>query len=193
LGPSGAALYSTYLGGSGDDSGSGIAVDTFGDAYITGSTSSTNFPTANAPQAVNGGLSDGFVVELNAAGSALAYSTYLGGASFDQGYGIAVDGGGAAYVTGFTESSNFPVASALQPLISGTDNVFVAKIPGAIATPPPGPPAGDGYDGQQTGQHDDAAALKTSAPQISQRDKDASENEAAESNSSRNRPNKDRD
>ena len=80
-----ALVYSTYLGGSGNDYGNGIAVDGSGNAYVTGSTESTNFPTANPLQASNGGSSDAFVTKINAAGSALVYSTYLGGSGSDVG------------------------------------------------------------------------------------------------------------
>src|SRR5207245_1058594 len=91
LNPTGSALdYSTYLGGSGVDAGNGIAVDALGSAYVTGSTSSTNFPTASPLQAANGGgLEDAFVSKLNPTGSALDYSTYLGGSGGDGGDGIA--------------------------------------------------------------------------------------------------------
>ena len=88
LNPTGSALvYSTYLGGSVDDFGYGIAVDSAGDAYVTGFTESTNFPTANPLQATFGGGNDAFVAKLNPAGSALVYSTYLGGsnATMDMG------------------------------------------------------------------------------------------------------------
>jgi hypothetical protein len=124
-----ALVYSTCLGGSGTDYGNGIAVDSSGNAYVTGRTSSTDFPTANPVQATNGGGYDAFVAKLNAAGSALAYSTYLGGSGGDNGYGIAVDSSGSAYVTGSTGSSNFPTASPLQ----ASNSAFVAKIaePGA--------------------------------------------------------------
>ena len=126
-----ALVYSTYLGGSGDDFGQGVAVDGAGNAYVTGSTSSTNFPTANPLQASFGGGDDAFVTKINAAGSAFVYSTYLGGNGDDQGRGIAVDGAGNAYVTGWTRSTNFPTANPLQLSYSGggeNSNVFVTKI-----------------------------------------------------------------
>ena len=101
-----ALVYSTYLGGSGDDYGYGIAVDSSGNAYVTGYTYSTDFPTVNPLQATNkpqrSRTRDAFVAKLNAAGSALVYSTYLGGSGDDDGYGIAVDSSGNAYVTGYT-------------------------------------------------------------------------------------------
>ena len=97
-------VYSTYLGGSSDDEGTGIAVDSSGNAYVTGVTQSTDFPTAHPLQAVYGGgmvYGDAFVAKLNPAGSALVYSTYLGGSGVDEGTGIAVDSAGNAYVTGY--------------------------------------------------------------------------------------------
>jgi len=124
-----ALVYSTYLGGNGDDYGRGIAVDAAGNAYVTGETGSTNFPTANPLQASNaGGNYDAFVAKLNAAGSALVYSTYLGGSDYDYGYGIAVDAAGNAYVTGETFSTNFPTANPLQASNAGGPNAFVAKL-----------------------------------------------------------------
>ncbi len=132
LNPTGSALvYSTYLGGSSGDGGNGIAVDSAGSAYVTGSTTSTNFPTANPLQAVNTGGRDAFVTKLNPGGSALVYSTYLGGSSDDGGNGIAVDSAGNAYVTGNTESTNFPTANPLQPVFGGggfSGDAFVAKL-----------------------------------------------------------------
>ena len=108
--------YSTYIGGSDTDAGYGIAVDSSGNAYVTGSTWSINFPTASPFQASNGGIgySDVFVTKLNASGSALVYSTYLGGGNSDIGYGIAVDSSGNAYVTGWTDSTDFPTLNPLQ-------------------------------------------------------------------------------
>ncbi len=109
INPAGSTLmYSTYLGGSGDDGGYGIAVDNADNAYVTGRTISADFPTKNPLQADYGGISDAFVAKINAAGSALVYSTYLGGTAADFGNGIALDGAGNAYVTGLTESTNFP-------------------------------------------------------------------------------------
>jgi hypothetical protein len=130
LDAAGSALsYSTYGGGSSDDVGEGIAVDGAGNAYVTGHTYSTDFPTASPLQAANAGGSDAVVAKLNAAGSVLSYSTYLGGSGYDQAYGIAVDGSGNAYVTGGTSSANFPTASPLQAAHGGgIYDGFVAKL-----------------------------------------------------------------
>ena len=90
-------------------------MDSSGNAYVTGSTSSTNFPTASPLQAASGGGGgDAFVTEVKADGSALVYSTYLGGNSYDEGYGIAVDSNGNAYITGPTSSTDFPTLNAFQ-------------------------------------------------------------------------------
>jgi hypothetical protein len=121
-------VYSTYLGGSGGDGGGFIAVDTAGSAYVMGGTSSANFPTANAIQATYAGGGDTFVTKINAAGSALAYSTYLGGSGYEGNGGIAVDSAGNAYVTGFTESADFPTKNAIQPTYAGAGDAFVTKI-----------------------------------------------------------------
>jgi hypothetical protein len=123
-----ALVYSTYLGGSGEDYGSGIAVDSSGNAYFTGLTYSTNFPTMNPLQPAYGGNGDAFVAKLNPTGSALVYSTYLGGSGGDYGSGIAVDGSGNAYVTGGTTSTNFPTMNPLQPVCGGDYDAFVAKL-----------------------------------------------------------------
>jgi hypothetical protein len=121
--------YSTYLGGNDQDYGQGIAVDGAGNAYVIGTTFSTNFPTANARQpARGGGISDVFVSKLSAAGSALVYSTYLGGSGEDVGAGIAIDGAGNAYVTGHTVSSDFPTVAALQATHTGYYCAFIAKL-----------------------------------------------------------------
>jgi beta-propeller repeat-containing protein len=137
LNPAGSALvYATYLGGSGDEAGNGIAVDGRGNAYVTGLTSSANFPAANPLQGgYGGGLEDAFVTKINAAGSALVYSTYLGGSGRDIGNRIAVDGSGNAYVTGETSSANFPTASPIQGSYGGgLDDAFVTKIDAAGST-----------------------------------------------------------
>ena len=132
LTPAGNALvYSTYLGGSGSDSGNGIAIDSSGSAYITGQTDSLNFPTLNCVQCSYGGAQDSFVAKLSSAGNALVYATYLGGSGGDRGNGIAVDGAGAAYVTGGTTSLNFPMAGALQSANGGGQDAFVAKLSAA--------------------------------------------------------------
>src|SRR5207302_4694806 len=100
-------VYSTYLGGSSQDVGLGIAVDLSGSAYVTGFTRSANFPTANPIQPGLLGFGSGFVTKLNGTGAALVYSTYLG---FSQGRGIAVDASGNAYVTGTGDTSGGYVA-----------------------------------------------------------------------------------
>jgi hypothetical protein len=123
-----ALVYSTYLGGSGVDSGNRIAVDVEGNAYLTGNTTSTNFPTMNPLQASLGGTSNAFVTKLNAVGNALVYSTYLGGSGRDGGYGIAVDVEGNAYVTGYTTSTNFPTVNPFQASLGGTEDAFVTKL-----------------------------------------------------------------
>ena len=130
LDASGASLvYSTYLGGSGNDSGHGIAVDSSGAAYFIGQTASTNFPTASPLQPAHGGGGyDVFVGKINPSGSALVYSTYLGGTGDDYGYAIAVNSAGNVYITGQTSSTDFPTKNALQPANGGTVNAFVTMI-----------------------------------------------------------------
>ena len=120
-------IYSTYLGGSSTDVGSGIAVDGSSYAYVAGTTFSSNFPTLNPSQGTNQGDVDVFVTKLSSAGNSLIYSTYLGGSSTDVGSGIAVDSSGYAYVTGSTNSWNFPMQSPYQWDQSGTD-IFVTKL-----------------------------------------------------------------
>jgi len=139
--PQGSALvYSTYLGGNaGVDRGWAIAVDDAGSAYITGDTTSTNFPVASsAQQAYGGGLSDAFVTKLNTAGSALVYSTFLGGSLFDEGRGIDLDGSGNAFAIGDTSSDNFPTANPMQGSNGGGlnnhDDAFVVKLGAAGST-----------------------------------------------------------
>jgi hypothetical protein len=124
-------VYSTYLGGSGFDFGAGIAVDASGQAYVTGGTDSTNFPTtAGAFQSsFGGGTFDAFVTKLNPTGSALVYSSFLGGSNQDRGSKIALDSSTNAYVTGFTVSSNFPTTlGAFDMTFNGGGDAFVTKM-----------------------------------------------------------------
>ena len=120
-------VYSTYLGGSGEDKGHSIAVDGSGSAYVTGYTFSTDFPTLNPYQTTFHGVIDVFVTKLSSSGNSLVYSTYLGGSSFDYGYSIAVDGSGSTYVTGYTYSTDFPTLNPYQTDQSNK-NVFVTKL-----------------------------------------------------------------
>ncbi|MDQ6777711.1 MAG: SBBP repeat-containing protein [Actinomycetota bacterium] len=120
--------YATPLGGTGTDAATAIATDSAGNAYVTGSTSSTDFPTQNPLQPAPGGASDVFVTKLGAAGSALVYSTYLGGSNVESGNAIAVDSSGNAYVTGSTNSTNFPTQNPLYPALKGSTNAFVTEI-----------------------------------------------------------------
>jgi hypothetical protein len=135
--PNGGTLdYSTYLGGSGANNGvSALAIDSAGDAYVAGSTNSTDFPTTT--QAVQGSLrgqENAFVAELNPSGNGLVYSTYLGGSGYDSEAAIAVDTSGGAYVAGNTTSTDFPLVQPFQSTndetASGNSNptAFVAKI-----------------------------------------------------------------
>jgi hypothetical protein len=129
LNASGSALvYSTYLGGSGDDTGTGVAVDLGGVAHVAGTTTG-NFPvTGDAAQPLFGGAADGFVTQVNAAGTALAYSTYLGATGVDEIHGIALDGNSNAYVAGFTEGGFAVTPGAYQTNYGGLTDVLVARL-----------------------------------------------------------------
>ena len=131
----GTKIYTTYLGGTGDDRGTGIRVNSSGEVYVTGFTSSTNFPTVTPLQISNGGGFDAFVAKLNSAGSAFLYSTYLGGSANESNTTsgtstnpIALDASSNAYITGYTASTNFPTAAPLQPASAGGQDAFVVKI-----------------------------------------------------------------
>ena len=129
LNPAGTALvYSTYIGGTADDAAYGVAVDSSGAAYLTGLTSSTNFPTQNAVQPANGGGRDIFVSKLSPTGGALAYSSYIGGGGNDTGVGIAVDSTGAAYIDGSTDSLSFPTTNPFQGAFHGATDGVVFKL-----------------------------------------------------------------
>ncbi|MGH9153491.1 MAG: SBBP repeat-containing protein [Acidimicrobiales bacterium] len=123
--------YATYLGGSDDDEGRGITVDAAGNAWITGITpSSPTFPTVGAlqPEGDNVGAGDAFVAKLRPDGSALEFSTYLGGSGFDAGIGIDTDASGAAFVVGATDSTDFPTVNPFQAANGGGRDAFVAKL-----------------------------------------------------------------
>ena len=132
LNAAGAALiYATFLGGSGTDSGYGVALDASDAAYVTGDTGSSNFPTTFGAfdRVYNGGAYDAYIVKLNAAGAALIYATFLGGNNGDAGSSIAVDTSGAVYVTGYTESSDFSTTpGAFDTTFNLGIDVSVAKL-----------------------------------------------------------------
>jgi len=124
-------IYSAVFGGFVEDVGYGVAVDPAGEAFVAGTTSSTNFPTLNTSgllAATNSGNDDVFVTAFNTNGSALLYSIYLGGANNDFGYGLALDLAGDAYVVGQTLSANFPTNNALHAALNGPSDAFLAKI-----------------------------------------------------------------
>jgi hypothetical protein len=106
-------VYADYIGGNGEDYGIGLALDSANNAYVTGSTTSSNFPSVNPYQAVEPGSYSGFLTKISADGSSLSYSTYVGGNGFDQPVGVAVDTLGEAYIAGTTTSLNFPVVNAI--------------------------------------------------------------------------------
>ena len=120
--------YSTYLGGGSMDSVTSLAIDASGNAYFAGWTTSTDIPTLNPVRPQNSGGVDAFVAKLNPGGNALIYCTYLGGRGDNRAFGIAVDPSGNAYVTGWTSSSAFPTASAVQGTLAGGRDAFVAKL-----------------------------------------------------------------
>ncbi|HLI80574.1 MAG TPA: SBBP repeat-containing protein, partial [Candidatus Binataceae bacterium] len=123
--------YASYLGGTGGDTGASIAVDqNDGSAWVTGTTSSVDFPvTADALQSNNFGSPDVFITKVSPDGSGKSYSTYAGGSDADEATGIAVDPNGNAYVTGVTLSSDFPVSGgAFQATLSGTQDAFALAL-----------------------------------------------------------------
>ncbi len=130
-----APVFATFLGGTGTDAATSIAVDAQGSAYIAGWTASGDFPIANAVQSSLRGKKDAFVTKLDASGAQLVYSTFLGGTLDDAANAIAVDGSGNAYIAGETYSADFPSRSAFQPGKSGSHlvnsslgNAFVARL-----------------------------------------------------------------
>jgi hypothetical protein len=129
--PGGGALaYATFLGGTLVDQGNGITVDENGAAFVTGYTDGSGFPTTpDAFDTTHNGNTDAFVVKVAPDGSALAYGTFLGGGHWDRGHGIALDGSGAAYVYGWTYSSDFPTTpGAFDSTHNGGYDTFVSKV-----------------------------------------------------------------
>ncbi len=132
-------IYSVVLGGSGDDQGWDVAVDSAGHAHIIGTTLSTNFPTQNTfgfLSATNAGDVDVFVAELGSDGNTLINSAYFGGTAADYGYGITVDAKDNVYIVGETASANFPTRAALQNTYGGSKDAFLAKISNPAFRPP---------------------------------------------------------
>ncbi|MHB8728224.1 MAG: DUF7948 domain-containing protein [Sulfuricaulis sp.] len=129
-----ALVYSTYLGGTTADAAYAIAVDSSGNAYVTGETASPDFPIVNPlPGSSKGFYNTAFVTKFDPAGNTVAYSTFLGGTNGAQlGKGVAVDANGNAYVTGYTGAKNFPIVNPLKPSATGEgDQAFVIKISSA--------------------------------------------------------------
>jgi hypothetical protein len=124
-------VYSTYLGGSTYDWAQAIALDAGGNAYVTGFTESMDFPLVNPEQPFFPGSSAIFVSKLAADGASLVYSTYLAGSLYDFSYSIAVDGSGSAYVTGYTESTDFPVMNPIYGTLNGATDAFLTKFSAA--------------------------------------------------------------
>ena len=120
--------YSTYLGGNNDESGSGIALDSSGNAYVAGLTNLSDFPVKNAFQSTRGGDYDVFVTKIDPTGTDVIYSTYLGGNGDDSLSKIIVDSSGCAYLTGETYLSHFPISNAFQDTRSGNSDAFVTKL-----------------------------------------------------------------
>jgi len=122
-------IYCTYLGGSKTAVGHNLKIDSSGNAYVGGRTEASDFPLKNPIQArFGGGSDDGFLTKLNSSGAALVYSTYIGGSEYDQGRALAVDGAGNAYLTGITESANFPTKNPLQAAFGGQQDTFALKV-----------------------------------------------------------------
>ncbi|HEY2933990.1 MAG TPA: SBBP repeat-containing protein [Acidobacteriota bacterium] len=126
--PLGILIYSTYLGGAGEEKGTGIAVDGQGNSYVAGSTASTNFPLVTPIQAVNAGTTDVFISKVNPSGSALIYSTLLGGGNTEDNVRVAIDSKTNAYLVGVTRSQGFPLSDPVQSAFGGIREIFLSKV-----------------------------------------------------------------
>jgi hypothetical protein len=132
--PSGASLvYATYIGGNGDDRAAGIAVDGLGQVHLAGATGSSNFPLQVPARGSFAGGKEGFALKLNAAGSALLYSTFVGGSNYDVATAVALDASGFAYVAGDTLSADFALTNPVQTTFGGQYDAFVVKLDAAGA------------------------------------------------------------
>ncbi len=120
-------LYSTYIGGSGIDEARGMTIDTLGNVYVVGSTTSTNFPTVSPRQAALAGESDGFLLRVSTTGGGITFSTYFGGVGIDEVNAVAVDAGGNMYVAGTTRSVDLPLLNPAQAYQGQLDG-FVSKF-----------------------------------------------------------------
>lgn len=150
-------VYSSFLGGSGGTTGNRITIDGAGNAYVTGFTDSSNFPTTSPAQSIFGGVRDAFLTKVNAAGSAKVYSTYLGGSQSDTGNDVAVDSSGNACVAGVTTSANFPVsAGSLQGTNGGGSDGFWARYDAAGQRTASSYLGGTGFDSANGIDVDDA-------------------------------------
>jgi hypothetical protein len=132
--------FAGFIGGSNYDKGNGIAVDAAGNIYVTGSTISdqTSFPVVAGPDLTQNGLWDAFIAKVNPAGTALIYAGYIGGVNWDEGTGVAVDGAGNAYVTGYTASdqATFPVKGGPDLTYNGNSQNGIGDAFVAKSTPP---------------------------------------------------------
>jgi RHS repeat-associated protein len=121
-------IWSAYYGGSGSEAAYGVTVDFSGNVYLTGRTNSTNLTLVNQYQGISGGGYDAFAAEFTSSGSALLWSTYLGGNQDDEGHAIAVDYSGNIVIAGWTASINFPVHNPIQLFNAGGHDAFVSKF-----------------------------------------------------------------
>jgi len=124
----GSLTWSSYLGGSSSESGAAVAVDGLGDAYVVGSTGSTDFPTSGGFDTSFGGVEDAFVAKVDATGPSLTWSSYLGGDALDEGYAVAADGAGNLYATGFTVSTDFPTSGGFDTSFDPSGDAFATKV-----------------------------------------------------------------